>query len=71
MIRNPVQSSDVMSIGYDEDTMTMEIEFHTGSVYLYFDVPKDFYMELISASSIGEFVNRVLKRSGINYERVR
>ena len=71
MTRQPVQSSDVVSIGFDDELSMMEIEFHTGSIYLYHDVPRDFYMELATAPSIGEFVNRVLKRAGFAYERVK
>jgi len=41
--------------------MTLELEFNTGSVYQYFDVPRAVYQELIAADSIGAYVNQVIK----------
>lgn len=70
MDRNPVESSDVVSVGYDEDEMLMEVEFQTGSIYLYFDVSRDFYDQFMRAESKGQFVNYIIKRSGLAYERV-
>jgi len=48
MKRIPDDSSTIASIGYDADSLELEIEFRqTGDVYLYFDVPAaeytDFY----------------------------
>ena len=70
MVRTPVESSDVVSVGYDENEMLMEIEFRTGAVYIYYDVPKDFYLRFMAAESKGKFVNYVIKRSGLAYEKV-
>lgn len=38
MIRQPVSSSNIRSIGYDSKSNTLEIEFHSGGVYQYFGV---------------------------------
>ena len=38
MIRQPVSSSNIRSIGYDSESNTLEIEFHSGGVYQYFGV---------------------------------
>ena len=37
MIRQPVSSSNIRSIGYDSMSSTLEIEFHSGGVYQYFN----------------------------------
>ena len=39
MIRDPVSSSNIASIGYDSDSETLEIEFTNGSIYQYFNLP--------------------------------
>lgn len=55
MVRQPVSSSLVKSVGYDAEDMTLEIEFTSGKVYQYFDVPEESYSELIKASSVGSY----------------
>lgn len=73
MVRQPVTSTDVKSVGYEETEPgkgLMEIEFRTGSIYLYHDVPATLYAEFMQAPSKGQFVNYVIKRSRLAYERV-
>lgn len=41
--------------------MTLELEFSTGSVYQYFDVPQVEYEALLGAVSIGAFVNENIR----------
>ena len=43
MNRSPVSSINVASVGYDGSTLTLEVEFLSGSVYQYFDVPNAVY----------------------------
>lgn len=53
-----VQSSNISSIGYDEDSQTLEIVFLKGSSYQYFDVPKtvaDEFMNHPPEGSHGKF----------------
>ncbi len=61
MERIPVESSNIASIGYDEDTNTLEIEFHNGGVYQYFDVPFAVYDGLMEASSKGQYLAQQIK----------
>jgi hypothetical protein len=63
MRRTPVDSSSVASIGYDAATMTLELEYRNGNVYRYFEVPAGTYRALLTASSIGAFVNTRIKPS--------
>jgi hypothetical protein len=63
MNRTPVTSHNVASVGYDRDTMTLEVEFRNGSVYQYFDVPDAVYRELVSASSVGTYLSQNIKAS--------
>ncbi len=54
MNRLPVESSNIVSIGYDEASLVLEIEFKGGRVYQYQSVPEDVFRELMSAGSIGK-----------------
>ncbi len=55
MKRQKVSSSNLASIGYDEDNQILEIEFNHGGVYQYFDVPEDVYEDLMNADSHGKY----------------
>jgi len=63
MNRTPTTSSSVASLGYDPSAMTLEVEFRNGSVYQYFDVPETVYQELMSASSVGTYLNQNIRAS--------
>ena len=49
--RTPVSSSSIAFVGYDAQKQILEIEFHHGAVYQYFDVPKEMYEGLLNATS--------------------
>ena len=53
MIRRPVNSSNLRSVGYDPDKLILEIEFHESGIYQYHGVPERVYGGLLSAKSIG------------------
>jgi len=57
MERVPVESSHIRSIGYDENTSRLEIEFKDGTVYEYDDVPQHVHEELMAADSQGVYAN--------------
>lgn len=57
MQRVPVESSDIVSIGYDHVSKVLEIEFHGGRVYQYRNVDPDIYGQLMRADSHGQFFN--------------
>ena len=40
-----------------------EVEFRSGSVYQYFDVPEAVYQELLAAASVGGYLNENIKNS--------
>jgi len=61
MERINVASSNINSIGYDEATNTLEVEFNSGSIYRYSGVPEHEYKGLLSASSKGRYVNAHIK----------
>lgn len=59
--RTSVASSNVASIGYDEASETLEVEFHRGGIYQYYNVPRVIFDEMMAAPSIGQFVHSRLK----------
>lgn len=61
MQRYPVSSSNIASVGYDLASLTLEIEFNSGRVYQYFDVPEHIHQELMSAGSVGSYFARSIK----------
>lgn len=61
MDRQPVQSSNIRSIGYDLDASVLEIEFQNGSIYQYSAVPEDVHARFMHAASKGKFLNTQIK----------
>lgn len=58
-----VDSSNIASVGYDEDSSTLQIEFKNGGVYQYFDVGEDLFKGLRDADSPGGFLAEQIKGS--------
>lgn len=52
MNRRPVRSSHVSSIGWEDGTM--EVEFVSGHIWQYHEVPEGEYRNLMGASSVGK-----------------
>jgi len=61
MQRQPVNSSDIAAIGYDEVSETLEIEFKATGVYRYFSVPKTVAEEFQRTPSPGKFFLQHIK----------
>jgi len=70
MKRTAVNSSNVNSIGYDEEKNILEVEFKDRSVYQYFQVGKQIYLGLCKASSIGGYLDKYIKRAGYKYQKI-
>jgi hypothetical protein len=63
MKRTRVASSNITSIGYDADLEVLEVEFRTGAVYCYSDVPAKIYRALMGAGSIGTAFHKLVRLS--------
>jgi uncharacterized protein len=61
MDRESVISESLVSVGYDPETMTLEIEFSGGRVYQYFDVPENEHESLMAAESHGSYLAANIK----------
>ena len=71
MGRIAVSSSTVASVGYDEPSSTLEVEFKSGGVYQYFGVPRRHFEALTSPSgSVGSYLARHVK-GAYRYRKLR
>lgn len=61
MARQSVASSNLAEVGYDSDLETLEVQFKSGGIYQYFNVPAFMYERLMSADSLGRFFNAEIK----------
>jgi len=61
--RQIVESSAVASLGYDEPSQTLEVEFKKAGVYQYYNVPQITYDQMMASDSIGTFINVHIKPS--------
>ncbi len=69
MERYTVASSNIASIGYDAETETLDVEFLSGAIYQYYNVPQNMYEQLMQAGSKGRFLNTYIKNA-YPYSRV-
>ena len=60
MNRISIRSSNIVSVGYDSVSETLEIEFDNG-VYQYSGVPDAVYSGLMSVSSAGRYFHINIK----------
>ncbi len=61
MIRHPVTSSRIATIGYDPATAELEIAFKDGNVYRYRGVPEQVFRTFLSVVSKGRFYDGVIR----------
>lgn len=59
--RKGVVSSNLASVGYAARAKVLEIEFHSGAIYRYRDVPAEVHAELMSAESKGQYFGRRIR----------
>ncbi|WP_411955115.1 KTSC domain-containing protein [Alkalibacillus sp. S2W] len=59
MVRKPVSSSRMRSVGWSDNTL--EVEFHDGAVYHYHGVTESEYHEFMNSSSLGSALSKLDK----------
>jgi KTSC domain len=68
MRRVAVDSTSIVSIGYEPRRCELEIEFsQSGDVYRYFEVPAEEYAGFMAAESKGTYLNHMFKPKGHRY----
>lgn len=57
MERDLVDSSTIVSIGYEPSNETLEVEFKNGGIYQYYNVPISIHQDFMTSDSKGRFLN--------------
>lgn len=57
----PVVSTNVAAIGYDDSAEELYVEYLNTGLYSYSGVPMPIWLDLQGAPSKGEFMNQVIK----------
>jgi hypothetical protein len=65
----PFTSTNVAAARYDPDSMILEVEFHNGGRYHYYDVPQHVALGFEQADSKGQFLAASIK-GHYRYSRV-
>ncbi len=68
--RQPLDSTVLASAGYDAKIRVLEIEFHSGAIYRYLEVPGGIFRRLLAAESKGRFFGANI-RDKFRSERVK
>lgn len=61
MAMQPVESSQIAAVGFDEESFTLDVEFKRGGLYRYFDVSPEVFDDLLKAGSVGSFFGKEIK----------
>jgi hypothetical protein len=61
MIDAGSRSSNVKEYGFDPDTNTLAVRFHSGGLYHYADVPPEKFDAMHKAESLGKFLHQNVK----------
>jgi hypothetical protein len=69
MERQQVSSSNIRSIGHDEETEVLEVEFKSGAVYQYSGVSAHLAQNLLGATSVGSYFAANIK-DNFQFKRV-
>lgn len=69
MERTPLESKAVLSAGYDAEGCILEVEFPSGEIYQYLDVPAEVHAWFLKVPAKGAFLNRFVK-DRYDYRRV-
>lgn len=69
--RQLVNSSAIRSAGYDAHNHVLEVEFTSGGVYRYHNVPEAEFRSMMSAPSVGGFFHQRIKKGPYRFEQYR
>lgn len=70
LIWTDVDSSNVESVAYDDDTQIMGVKFHNGGLYAYETIEMDVYVGLVHAESVGKYLHNVVKAGAYPYTKL-
>jgi KTSC domain len=59
--RVPVESSSIASVGYDARQKELDIQFRSGAVYRYWNVPSEVHAQFLKAPSKGRYFSSQIR----------
>jgi hypothetical protein len=59
----PVQSSNILGIGYEPGEQVLAVQFRSGDLYTYSGVPAEVYQDFLGAESKGKYFYRFIRPS--------
>jgi hypothetical protein len=65
-----VRSTNLSSVGYDEESATLEVAFNSGLVYHFYNVPAYLFSGLMQASSVGRYFDAYIRKRSYRYRQV-
>lgn len=57
----PVSSSMILAVGYDDEQQSLTIQFNNGRTYSYGGVPQAEFDNLVNAQSVGKYFAQNIK----------
>ncbi len=63
----PVESSQIAAIGYEQTQQVLRVEFKNGALYEYQNVEPETHASLMAAESVGSLFNQVIKKNPGKY----
>lgn len=71
MERQYVFSSNLRSVGYDQDLSILEIELTSGEIYQYLNVPVHILTGLMTASSKDAYFDSRIKNGPFRFKKIK
>lgn len=71
MERQPITSSNIKSVGYDQDSATLEVEFSNGGIYQFKEMPCEAALEFIHEPVHGSHGKHMASKIKGKYESVK
>lgn len=56
-----VESTSIAAVGYDPANLVLEVQFKSGGVYRYFNVPYVVVEQLMTARSVGRYFSKQIR----------
>ena len=69
LVKHPVDSTNLEWVAYDEDKKELYIQFRSSGLYVYYNVPKNIFVDLLKAGSKGRYHNLKIKWK-YDYKRI-
>lgn len=68
---NPVNSSNILSAGYNKEKKELVIKFNSNKTYTYYNVPYEYYIGMFEAESAGKFFRDWIIKGGYKFKQLK